>query len=68
MVAGQCGCSLHAAVAGYAVEVVLVALIPTAQAAIEPEAGLDRACADDMVALTGESLCSLILSIDGCEE
>jgi len=43
MIAIQCRRHLHAAVAGDTVEVVLVALIATPHAAVEPEAGLDSA-------------------------
>ena len=38
-------CHLHAAVAGYAVEVVLIALIASPHGAAQPEAGLDSAAA-----------------------
>jgi hypothetical protein len=37
----------------------LVALIAASQAAVEPEAGLDRPGADEMVALLGEDLLRL---------
>ena len=40
--------------AGDAVEVVLVALIPAAHGPIQPEARLDSAAADKMVPLAGE--------------
>jgi len=50
----QRGGHLHAAVAGYAVEVVLVALIPAAHGPVQPEAGLDSAAADKVVALAGQ--------------
>jgi hypothetical protein len=43
MIAIQCRRHLHTAVAGDAVEMVLVALITSPHAAIEPEAGLDSA-------------------------
>jgi hypothetical protein len=42
--------------AGYAVEVMLVALISAAHAAVEPQAGLDCCRADEMVALAGKGL------------
>jgi len=57
--AGRGGCTpigrhLHAAVAGDAVEVVLVALIARSQGAAKPQAGLDCAGADQVVALKCE--------------
>jgi hypothetical protein len=61
MVALQSRRHLHTAVAGDAVKVVLVALVTTTQAAIEPETGLDCPRAHEMVALLGEGLNSLIL-------
>ena len=61
VVAFQGGRHLHAAVAGDAVEVVLVALVPTAQGAVQPHAGLDGSPADKVVALAGECLIRLIL-------
>ena len=62
MIALQCRRHLHAAVAGDAVEVVLVALIAAPHGAVEPEAGLDSARACEMVALAGEDLSGEILS------
>jgi hypothetical protein len=56
VIAVQCRRHLHTAVAGDAVEVVLVALIAAPQAAVEPEAGLDSARAYEVVALAGEGL------------
>jgi len=50
----QCRRHLHAAVAGYAVEVVLVALVPAAHGPVQPEAGLDCGGADKVVALAGQ--------------
>ena len=61
VVAFQGGRHLHTAVAGDAVEVVLVALVPTAQGAVQPHAGLDGSPADKVVALAGECLIRLIL-------
>jgi hypothetical protein len=46
-------------VAGDAIEVVLVALIATPKAAIEPETGLDRSGTYEMVALLGKGLLGL---------
>jgi hypothetical protein len=40
MVAGKVGCHLDTAMAGDAVEVVLIALIASAKAAVKPKAGL----------------------------
>ncbi len=59
MVALQCGRHLDAAVAGDAVEVVLVALIASTKGAVEPEAGLDCSSADEMVSLLRQGLLSL---------
>jgi len=55
-------------VAGYAVEVVLVALIPTSHGPIEPEAGLDGAAAHEVVALAGEGLGRMVLREHDCME
>lgn len=46
--------------AGDAIEVVLVALVAAPHSAAKPQAGLDCARADEVIALTGESLNSLI--------
>ena len=63
MVTLQCGRHLHAAVAGDAVEVVLVALIAASHGAAQPQSGLDSARADEVVALAGEGLDSLIFEL-----
>jgi len=56
---------LHAAVAGYAVEVMLVALISAAHSPVQPEAGLDCAAAHEMVALAGQGFGGLFLGGHG---
>jgi len=66
VVALQRGGHLHAAVAGYAVEVMLVALISAAHGPVQPEAGLDSAAAHEMVALAGQGLVGMILREHGC--
>ncbi len=65
VVALQCRGHLHAAVAGDAVEVMLVALIPTAHGPVQPEAGLDCAAADKVVALAGQGFGSQVLEWHG---
>lgn len=47
---------LNAAVAGYAIEMMLIALIPASHAAVEPQTWLDCSRADQMIALTGKGL------------
>jgi len=56
LVAFQRGGHLHAAMAGNAVKMMLVALITAPQGAVKPEAGLDGSGADKMVALLGQGL------------
>ncbi len=59
MVALHRGRHLDAAVAGDAVEVVLIALVAAAKGAAKPEAGLDCSSADEMVSLLRQGLLSL---------
>jgi hypothetical protein len=51
--------------AGYAVEVVLVALIPAAHGPVQPEAGLDSAAAHEVVALAGQGIIGMVLREHG---
>jgi len=52
----ECRGHLDAAVAGDAIEVVLVALIAAAHGSAKPQAGLDCAAANEVVALAGEGV------------
>ena len=51
--------------AGYAVEMVLAALVSAAHGLVEPEAGLDCAAADKVVALAGQGFGSQVLEWHG---
>jgi len=55
-------------VAGYAVEVILVALIPPAHGPVQPEAGLDSAAADEVVALASQGIIGMVLRVHGRRE